>query len=257
MAHQQGPTAPVGRLVSVAQDLVAVESAALTAVRKLAQQPGQGPLGAGRHLIQALAAGSVDARRPASPRGQRVAEPSADLRVGEPFPFALGYLRQTRLGAEWGSGTACRGHGVGHVLGRAPGPAERGVNDCEGRRVGDGQGWVTVRVRQAAARETSLQFPGFAQGRLHLTLEALLNDELGFAVAQQDQDGVQAVRNERNGPGGPGLPGARPLSVPQREIQRSVAARMTHTSRTAGLFRIAVATASGTSSSTASSIRAS
>jgi hypothetical protein len=58
------------------------------------------------------------------------------------------------------------------------------VNYRERRGVGDRQRWVAAGRSEAACGETGLQLPGFAQGRLHLALEALLDDELGLSVAE-------------------------------------------------------------------------
>jgi hypothetical protein len=69
------------------------------------------------------------------------------------------------------------------------------VDDREGRSVGDGQRRVRHGGRESDAGEACLLLAESRQGRFHGALEPFLDDELGLAVAEQDQDGVEAGRN--------------------------------------------------------------
>jgi hypothetical protein len=62
-------------------------------------------------------------------------------------------------------------------------------------RVGDWQGWGGPRRGKAASGKPCLLFSQCRQRRLHGALKPLLDDELRLAMAEQNDDRIQAGRD--------------------------------------------------------------
>ena len=69
------------------------------------------------------------------------------------------------------------------------------MGDLARRAVGHRQRWRPMRPSESRGGEPGLASPRVGQRRLGLTLEPSLDDELRLSVTEEDDRGVEAVRD--------------------------------------------------------------
>ena len=177
---------------------------------------GQG-LAAGRQDSPGTTPPGRELRRPATARSRPVSRPPT--RPGRSRGARLGRARAT--GARRGSGARAIASATAvAVRGRA---RQRRVDDLHGRPAGIGRaGEACGRASRSPAR-AGLAAAALGQRGLRLALEPALADPLRLAVAEQDQRGVEAVRDDRRAAGRrPGLRAVAHRSPPRRMDQASI-----------------------------------